>query len=70
MDPESMAGILQIAEYLSFRLEYTLFTGKNLDLEPGLLKHIHDNIREYKAVAMDLPQEIKKAEGVLGLEVG
>lgn len=66
MDPKSMAGILQIAEYLVFRLDYSVLDGKDVALCPSLLKHIHKNIQEYKAVAMDLPGEIRQAEAVFG----
>lgn len=68
-DPKSMAGVLKISGYLASRLDYALFPWRKMDLEPDLLLHIRDHIREYKAVAMDLPREINKAKDILGLEM-
>ncbi|MCP3944885.1 MAG: HDOD domain-containing protein [Desulfobacteraceae bacterium] len=66
--PDSLGGILQISEYLVFRLEYFAFPEVNTVLSPSLLSHMKDNIGEYKAILGDLPDEIQKAEGIYSLE--
>ena len=66
--PESLSGILQISEYLIFRLKVSAFPEVTMALSPPLLLHMKGNIREYRAIAEDLPDELHKAEEIYGLE--
>ncbi|OGR14318.1 MAG: hypothetical protein A2277_20480 [Desulfobacterales bacterium RIFOXYA12_FULL_46_15] len=66
--PESLSGILQMAEYLVFRLERLAYPEIKTVLSPLLLGHMKKNIGEYKAIADDLPNEIKRAEEIYSLE--
>ncbi len=68
--PESLSGILQMAEYLVFRLERFAYPEVKTALSPFLLRHMKKNIGEYKAIADDLPNEIKRAEEIYSMEKG
>lgn len=68
VEPESLVGILQIAEYLVFRLGFVAFPEVKPVLSPPLLGHMKDNISEYKAIIGDLPDEFNKAKELYSLE--
>ncbi len=68
IDPKSLTGVIQLAEYLTDRLDMSPFKGMVKALPQGLINHMYKNIDEYKAVAADLPEIIKKADEVFGLE--
>lgn len=66
--PESMQGIIQLAEYLTDRMDMSPFRGLVKSLPQGLINHMYENIDEYRAVALDLPEAIQKADEVFGLD--
>ncbi len=66
--PKTLSGILQISEYLVFRLNFFSFPEVTIALSPPLRLHMKDNIREYRAIAEDLPEELQKAEEIYSLE--
>lgn len=66
--PESLSGILQISEYLIFRLKVSAFPEVTMALSPPLVLHMKGNIKEYKAIAEDLPEELRKAKEIYSLE--
>ena len=68
VDPKSLSGILQIAEYLIFRLKLFAFPEVKASLSPPLLIHMKDNIREYRAIVDDLPDEIQRAQEIYAME--
>jgi len=68
VSPESITGLIQVAEYLVDRMGITPFRGMIKTLPQDLLDHIHTNINEYKSIALDLPEIIKKADEVFGLD--
>lgn len=68
IDPDSLTGIIQLAEYLADRMDMVPFKGMVKELPQGLLNHMYENIHEYKSVASDLPEVIRKADDVFGLE--
>ncbi len=68
IEPKNLSGILQISEYLVFRLKVFAFPEVTIDLSPPLLLHMKNNIREYRVIAEDLPEELKKAEEIYALE--
>jgi len=65
--PESLTGIIQIAEYLTAQLGYTAIAGAKATLSPGLVDHIKDNMEEYKVLLEDLPEEMEKAQDLYGV---
>ena len=68
VEPDSMAGILQISEYLISRLDYDAFPELKPQItSPPLLAHIRENIMGYRAIVDDLPQEIRRARDIYAL---
>ncbi len=66
IEPDSLTGILQIAEYLAAQLGYTAFPDCRPTLSPCLIDHIKANIDEYKVLTDDLPEEMEKAQDLYG----
>jgi HD-like signal output (HDOD) protein len=64
--PESLTGIIQIAEYLTAQLGYTALQGATATLSPGLVEHIQENMDEYEVLLEDLPEEMEKAQDLYG----
>lgn len=61
VDPQSLAGILQISEYLTGQQGYTTLTNVNMEISPVLAEHIEENIDEYSVLIEDFPEEMVKA---------
>jgi HD-like signal output (HDOD) protein len=68
IEPESLAGIIQISEFMTQRLSYKAFPEIKTELSKTMLVHLRDNINEYRAITEDLPAELKKAEVIYQLE--
>lgn len=68
IEPSSLTGIIQLAEYITAQLHYTALKGVYSKLAPSLKSHIEENIDEYRILIDDLPEEIKKAQDVYGEE--
>jgi HD-like signal output (HDOD) protein len=62
ISPSSIAGIIQIADYIVAKLNYTAIPGMKAMLSPDLGTYLRDNIEEYKALVKDLPDEMSKAK--------
>ncbi len=67
VQPDRLTGIIKISEYLVFRLNYTPLPDMKSTLPGSLLNHMHEYIKEYKTIAMDLPEELKKADEIFTL---
>ncbi len=69
VEPDSHAGILQIAEYLAFRSGYAAYPETHTRIHsPPLLSHIKENIMGYRAIVDDLPQEIQMIREIYSFE--
>jgi len=68
IEPDSLTGILQIAEYLTTQLGYTIITGAPATLSPTLTRHLQENMDEYRVLLEDLPEEMEKAQALYGSE--
>ena len=68
--PESITGIIQIAEYLSSQLGHTTLPSMEVNISPPLIDHIRKNADEYAILMDDLPEEMTKAQDVYGPEEG
>ena len=66
--PDSTTGIVRIGEYLVNRMDFTPFPGILTPLPKTLLSHMHSRIRDYKAILVDLPEILEKADDVFGLD--
>jgi len=62
IDPVSPLGVIQISEFIVSKMNYPAIQGMEVKLSTALSSHIRDNLREYKAMANDLPEEMAKAE--------
>lgn len=60
--PSSVTGIIQTAEYIVSKMDYTAVSGMKSLLSPPLASHIRDNVGEYKTLVKDLPDEMSKAK--------
>lgn len=66
IDPTSLTGIIQIAEYIVGEMDYPSVLGIKPVISPQLTEHIHNNIDEYTVLIDDLPEEIAKAQSIYG----
>ena len=62
VSPSSMTGVIQMAEYIVSRLNYPAIPGIKVFLSNPLAEQIRDNVKEYKALVRDLPDEMSKAK--------
>lgn len=66
IEPESLTGIIQIAEYISSQLEYQTLPGVPTQISPQLMTHLEENIDEYTILIEDFPEEMEKAQSIYG----
>ena len=69
VDPGSITGILQIAEYIVTQAEfYAVLGNMRARLSSPLTEHIKSNLGEYNVLAKDLPDEMVKAKELYELD--
>lgn len=66
MKPDTLAGIIQISEYITGQLGQTTLPEIKVDISPSLLEHLQQNLDEYKVLIDDLPEEMEKANAIYG----
>ncbi|WP_163338050.1 HDOD domain-containing protein [Desulfopila sp. IMCC35008] len=66
VEPQSLLGILQIAEYLTTQLDFTTLPGIKVEISEPLLTHLEENIDEYRVLLEDFPDEMTKAQALYG----
>lgn len=66
IQPNSLAGIIQISEYITGQVEHTTLPGITVDISPPLIQHLQDNIDDYTVLTEDLPEEMEKANAIYG----
>ena len=64
--PASLTGIIQISEYIVGQIDLSTLPEMTIDISPGLLNHLQDNIDEYTVLTEDLPEEIAQAQSIYG----
>jgi putative nucleotidyltransferase with HDIG domain len=62
VSPSSMTGVIQMADYIVSSLNYPAICGMKSSLSPPLTIQIRDNVKEYKALVRDLPEEMSRAK--------
>jgi len=68
LSPSSLTGIIQVAEFIASKMNYTAIPGMIVKLPTPLASHVRDNLNEYNALAKDLPDEIAKAKEVYEIQ--
>ena len=66
--PDSLSGILQIAEYLVSQQGYTTLPTTSMAISPVLVEHIQENGDEYGVLLEDFPEEMENARDLYGDE--
>jgi HD-like signal output (HDOD) protein len=66
--PETLTGIIKLAEYLSYRLGYMPLPDMQIILPESLINHLHASIQDYKTIIADLPEELQKANSIFLLD--
>lgn len=66
VQPSSLTGILQIAEYIASQAGYATLPDIMTQISPPLLLHLQENIDEYTVLVEDFPEEMAKAESIYG----
>lgn len=66
IEPASLTGILQIAEYLAGQQGHSTLPDMGIEISPPLIEHIQDNIDEYTILLEDIPEEMEKAQAIFG----
>jgi len=61
VEPQSLTGILQIAEYLTGQQGYATLPGVAMEISPPLLGHLQENRDEYTVLMEDFPEEMVRA---------
>ncbi len=64
----SLCSILQIANYIAGRVNYSAIPGIQSPLPAYLLPHMKNKVAEYKILIKDLPKEITKAKDLYETE--
>ena len=64
--PESLTGIIQIAEYITGQLGHTALKDVITELPDHLVSHMQENMDEYKVLIEDLPEEMSNAQDLYG----
>ncbi|MDH5298768.1 MAG: HDOD domain-containing protein [Desulfobulbaceae bacterium] len=58
----SIVSILQLAEYIAGKLQYSPLVGRFDPLPPHLVRHVRSMMANYKVIMRDLPGEMAKAK--------
>lgn len=66
VEPQSLTGILQIAEYLTGQQGYSTLPNVEMRISQVLIDHIQENIDEYSVLIEDFPDEMIKARDLYG----
>ncbi len=64
IDPSSLTGIIQLAEYITGQMKLTTLPDLEMELSPPLIIHLRDNLDEYTVLIEDLPDELDKAQSI------
>lgn len=64
--PSSLAGIIQISEYIASQLGHSTLPNMTMQISPPLLEHLQVNIDEYNVLIEDIPEEMAKAQAIYG----
>lgn len=66
IEPSSLTGIIQIAEYISAQLDYPKLPGIAAQVSERITEHLKEHMEEYSVLIEDLPEEMEKAQAIYG----
>lgn len=66
IEPSSLTGIIQIAEYISSQLQYQTLPGVQTQIPAQIASHLEENMDEYTVLIEDFPEEMEKAQAIYG----
>lgn len=64
IEPSSLTGIIQIAEYITGQSQLSTLPEMVMEISPPLIKHLQDNLDEYTVLIEDLPSEMDRAQSI------
>ncbi len=64
IEPSSLTGIVQIAEYIASQLNLPTLPGIEIEISPLLIKHLQDNLDEYTVLLEDFQEEMDRAQAL------
>ena len=64
IDPSSLTGIIQLAEYITGQMNLSTLPDLEMELSPPLITHLQDNLDEYTVLIEDFPDELDKAQAI------
>lgn len=59
---ENIASIIQLAEFMAGKMNYSPIQGRIEPLNPTLARHVKNMMANYKVIIRDLPEEMAKAK--------
>ncbi len=62
IEPSSLTGIIQIAEYISGQMSMATLPDLVMEISPPLINHLQENADEYTVLIEDLPEEMDRAQ--------
>jgi putative nucleotidyltransferase with HDIG domain len=66
--PDSVGGIVQIANFMASKMNYSMLDGRMPSPSPEVAMHIKNNLDEYRVLAKDFPAEMEKARELYEME--
>jgi HD-like signal output (HDOD) protein len=64
IEPSSLTGIVQIAEYITGQINLSTLPDMAMEVSPLLIEHLQDNVDEYTVLIEDLPEEMDRAQSI------
>ena len=64
IEPSSLTGIIQIAEYLAGQMQLSTLPNMEMAISPPLIEHLQHNLDEYTVLIEDLPEEMDRAQSI------
>jgi putative nucleotidyltransferase with HDIG domain len=68
--PNSMTGILMVAEFMAGKLGHPALQGLQGKLSPSLAGHVRENLPEYQLLAKELPSQMAMARSLYEKQEG
>lgn len=70
MAPNTMTGIVQVAEFMAGKLGHPALKGLQAKLSPSLAGHVRENLPEYQLLAREIPSRMATARSLYEKQEG